>query len=406
MFLLGIFCSNVSAGETINGSITFDEIQRDYILYVPDSYNGNNPVPLIINFHGYTGTAYNQMYYGDFRPIADQNGFLIVHPQGTFYEGKTHWNVGGWTAGSTTDDVGFTNALIDYLGSNYNINSSRVYATGMSNGGFMSFLLACQLGNKIAAIASVTGSMTPETFNDCNPVHPIAILQIHGTSDSVVPYTGISWSEPVEDVLQYWVNANCCNPVPVTTLMPDLDPTDGSTVEHIVYDGGDSGVSVEHFRVIGGDHTWPGTAFGPAGTNHDIDASREIWNFFSRYDINGIITFPSFTVDLQLSKNIFQAGDQFTLTALITNSEEYPEERPLAVLLDVWGNYFWYPTWEPEFATETIHLDIGQTEQIILDFKWPEIEEPGAGVIFYCAIFNQDYTNILGDFDVVEFDWS
>jgi polyhydroxybutyrate depolymerase len=275
--------------QTLYESISHDGIEREYILYVPEIYTGYVAVPLLLNFHGLTMTAAQQMWYGDFRSIADTAGFLTVHPQGTLFNGVTHWNVGGWTIGSTVDDVGFTGALIDSLSTNYNIDATRVYATGMSNGGYMSFLLACQLSERIAAIASVTGSMTPETYNNGNPQHPMPILQIHGTADNTVPYNGATWSKSIEDVLQYWVGYNNCYPLPQITSLPDIDPDDGSTVDYIHYGGGDNGVSVEHYKVIGGGHTWPGSAFGGAGTNYDIDASVEIWRFFSRYNINGLI---------------------------------------------------------------------------------------------------------------------
>jgi polyhydroxybutyrate depolymerase len=275
--------------QTISGSIVHDGLQRDYILYIPANYSGSTAVPLILNFHGYGSNATEQMWYGDFRSISDTAGFLVVHPEGTLFNGITHWNVGGWTIGSTVDDVGFTGALIDSLSSVYNIDAARVYATGMSNGGFMSFLLACQLSEKIAAIASVTGSMTPETYNNSNPQHPTPVLQMHGTADGVVPYNGAFYTEPIAEVLQYWVEYNNCNTTPVFTELPDIDPNDGSTVEHYAYNDGFSGVSVEHYKIIGGGHTWPGSAFGGAGTNNDIDASVEIWNFFSKYDINGLI---------------------------------------------------------------------------------------------------------------------
>jgi len=131
--------------------------------------------------------------------------------------------------------------------------------------------------------------MTPETFDNSNPLHPTPILQIHGTADYVVPYNGEVWTLPVDDVLQYWVDYNNCNTTPIITALPDIDPNDGSIVEYIVYYGGDNSVSVEHYKVIGGGHTWPGSAFGGPGTNYDIDASAEIWKFFSKYDINGLI---------------------------------------------------------------------------------------------------------------------
>ena len=278
------------AQQTINGSIIHDGIQRDYILYIPAIYDGGTEVPLVFNFHGFGSNANEQMLYGDFRDIADSEGFLLVHPEGTFFNGNQHWNVGGFTIGSTVDDVGFTEALIEELAGLYTINLDRVYATGMSNGGYMSFLLACQLSEKIAAVASVTGSMTPETFDACSPQHPTPILQIHGTNDEIVPYNGASWSRSIEDVMTYWVNYNNCDEPPSTTVFPDIDPTDGSTVEHIVYQNGDNNVTTEHMKVLGGRHTWPGSAYNFPGTNQDISASMEIWEFFSRFDINGTLS--------------------------------------------------------------------------------------------------------------------
>ncbi|MGB1137170.1 MAG: T9SS type A sorting domain-containing protein [Flavobacteriaceae bacterium] len=278
------------AQQTINGSIIHDGIQRDYILYIPAIYDGGTEAPLVFNFHGFGSNANEQMLYGDFRAIADSEGFLLVHPEGTFFNGNQHWNVGGFTIGSTVDDVGFTEALIEELAGLYTINLDRVYATGMSNGGYMSFLLACQLSEKIAAVASVTGSMTPETFDACSPQHPTPILQIHGTNDEVVPYNGASWSRSIEDVMDYWVNYNNCDEPPSTVVFPDIDPTDGSTVEHIFYQNGDNNVTTEHMKVLGGRHTWPGSAYNFPGTNQDISASMEIWEFFSRFDINGTLS--------------------------------------------------------------------------------------------------------------------
>ena len=286
LLLLG-FCFSSFAQQTINASITHDGIQRNYILYIPELYDGSSDVPLVLNFHGFGSNANQQMFYGDFRDIADTEGFLLVHPEGTTFIGNQFWNVGFPGLSSTIDDVGFTEALIDELATLYAINLDRVYATGMSNGGFMSFLLACQLSEKIAAVASVTGSVTQDTFDDCNAQHPIPVLQIHGTDDGVVLYNGNNLSIPIADVISYWVDYNNCETTPTTTTLPDVDVSDGSTVEHSVYEDGDNGITTEHMKVIGGGHTWPGSVINTAGTNQDIDASMEIWLFFSRYDING-----------------------------------------------------------------------------------------------------------------------
>lgn len=274
--------------QTLTRSITHDGIQRDYILYVPANYNGNSAVPLVFNFHGYGSNATGQMWYGDFRDIADTAGFMVIHPQGTYFDGKRHFNVGGWTIGSTTDDVGFTDALIDTIVANYPIDLNRIYSTGMSNGGYMSFLLACQLSDKIAAVASVTGSMTPQTFTPCSPTHPTPILQIHGTSDNVVPYNGANWTKSIDQVLQYWINYNNCSSAASTTAIENTDTGDGSTAELFVYSGGDNQSRVEHIKISGGTHTWPGTSNSNSGANQDFNASLEIWKFFSQYDLNGL----------------------------------------------------------------------------------------------------------------------
>lgn len=280
-FLMGQFVA-VSSQQTREEFLIHDDIRRDYILYIPASYTGNTPVPLLFNFHGSTMSASRQMSMCDFRPVADNAGFIVVHPQGTKLNGSSHWNVEGLTVGSTTDDIGFTEALLDAISDGYNIDSTRVYGAGYSNGGYFCFRLACQLSNRFAAVASVGGSMTVETITNCSPKHPTPVLQIHGTNDGSVSYEGETWSLPVEEALQHWINYNHCNATPTIEDIPNTSTTDYSTVEHYIYSGGDKDVNTEHFKVIGGDHDWPGST-----GNMDIDASSEIWKFFSRYNIHG-----------------------------------------------------------------------------------------------------------------------
>lgn len=291
--LLSLCLPLLSIGQqTIDGSITFAGIQRDYILYVPEIYTPGEAVPLILNFHGYTSNAFEQLNYGDFRPIADTAGFIVVHPMGTVdLLGNTHWNVGWGT--SSVDDLGFTAALIDSLSAKYSINQDRIYSTGMSNGGFMSYHLACELSVRIAAIASVTGTMNVNQPGTCSPGHPMPVMEIHGTADATVPYTGNFLFGTTPAAVAYWVNYNNCESTPSITAIPDTDGGDGCTAEHQVYTGGNNGSTVEHFKIINGEHTWPGSAFGGVGTNQDIDACKEIWRFFSKYDIHGLINTTS-----------------------------------------------------------------------------------------------------------------
>jgi len=292
--------------QTINGTMMHDGIARTYKLYVPAIYSGNTAVPLLFNFHGYTSNSNEQMFYGDFRNIADTANFLVVHPQGTLdANNTTHFNV-GW-GGSSVDDVGFTEALLDSLSAAYSIDQNRIYAVGMSNGGFMSFRLACELSNKIAAVGSVTGSMLPSTLLNCNASHTMPVIQIHGTTDATVPYNGSAgWTASVTNVLNHWATFNNCSPVPTIVNVPNTNLADGSTVEKYTYENGDNCSEVVHFKVTNGQHTWPGSIFNLAGTNYDINASVQVWNFISKYDIFGLITCNPVQVDEQKGSVDFQ----------------------------------------------------------------------------------------------------
>lgn len=287
--LVLILTYSITIGQTtLTESIVHDGIERTYITYIPDSYNGIEEFPLVLNFHGFGSNANGQMNYGDFRSIADTANFILVHPMGTEdFGGNTHWNV-GWGA-STVDDVGFVDALLDTLSQDYNINENRIYSTGMSNGGYMSYSLACFLSDRIAAIASVTGSMSFFQQDFCAPDFPTPILQIHGTNDATVPWEGIDYAIHMDTVLSLWVNYNNCNTTASFSSFPDINTSDGSTVDHFVYSDCDENGTVELMRVNDGAHTWPGTVFSFPGTNYDIDASVEVWKFFSQYNLNGLI---------------------------------------------------------------------------------------------------------------------
>jgi polyhydroxybutyrate depolymerase len=312
-FLLGLFIVNgLFAQTTVIDSIIHDGIYRNYRLYVPAAYNGSTAVPLVLNLHGYTSNATEQQFYGNFMPLADANNFLLVMPNGTRdNQNQTFWNAFG---GSGPDDVGFLSALIDSLNATYNINLNRVYSTGMSNGGFMSYKLACMLSNRIAAIASVTGTMSTVELNNCTPTRPVPVMEIHGTADATVPYNGGTGFTPIPNVMSYWVNHNNCNPVADSADVPNTNTTDGCTALHYVWSGGDNGSSVEHYKIIGGGHTWPGAAFNIGVTNQDFDASTEIWRFFSQYNLTGINAVNEQTTKSAFSVYPNPSADDFTLS--------------------------------------------------------------------------------------------
>ncbi len=267
-----------------NKTLIHDGNDREYIVYTPSDYDGNEPLPLLFCFHGFTSNANLLMIYSRFNNLAESENFIAVYPQGLLFNGSTHWNVGGFTLGSNVDDVGFVDVLLDDLVSEYNIDESRVYSTGMSNGGYMSFLLACQMSDRITAVASVTGSMTPQTYDACNPQRIVPVLQVHGDADGTVPYNGAFWSKSIDEVISYWSSHNNCDEEADLYNVNDSNSLDGSTVEQFVYDQGSNCTSVIHFKVNGGDHDWPG-AWG----NMDINATNEVWNFLSQYDMNGLI---------------------------------------------------------------------------------------------------------------------
>jgi polyhydroxybutyrate depolymerase len=242
-----------------------------------------------LSYHGLGGNAQAQMDDHDFRPLADSVGFLVAHPQGAPIIGP---GARGWNFGNDTlpDDVLFTRAMIDTIAADYNVNLDRVYACGMSFGGFFSIFLAGQLSDRIASVASVAGtvvSAVPDSL--ITPERPLSLLQIHGTNDFNVAYNGSPISQSVQYILDHFVTHNHCDSTPTTTSLPDTDPNDGSTVEHIVYANGDEGTVVEHFRITGGRHTWPDENTNAQGVNRDINGCEEIWKFFSRFDMNGVL---------------------------------------------------------------------------------------------------------------------
>ena len=258
-------------------AIVHDGIDREYILYIPNSYDGTSSVPLMLNFHGFGGSASQFMQEADMRSLAEANTFILVYPQGSCLDGSSHWNpcpIGGDNK-STADDVGFIESIISEISSQYTIDMERIYAAGYSNGGMMAYGLANYKSDLIAAVASVSGTM----LNCTGPTsHPMPVVHLHGTSDGVVSYNGSNDWNSVQSTLDYWTSFN--NTISTPTI--DTDNTGGMTIEHYSYEQGDNAVSVEHYKYIGGDHVWFNETY--QGQN----ASELVWNFMSRYDINGL----------------------------------------------------------------------------------------------------------------------
>lgn len=283
---------SLNAQTTIIDSFLHDGIYRSYRIYIPAKNDGVKKVPLILNLHGLGSNGFEQENYGDFRPIADTANFIIVSPNGT----NVIFTFKGWntfnTIGSGVNDLDFINQLLDTVTKKYPINKNKVYATGMSNGGFMSYELACFMSSKIAAIASVTGSMTEERRTACDAKHATPIMEIHGTADKTIGYDGTNYLSTIpafthiDSLMQYWVKYNNCSTTATKTLLPNTSTSDGCTAEHYVWPGGKENSSVELYKIIDGAHTWPGSAIYTGVTNQDFNACKEIWRFFSQYSLD------------------------------------------------------------------------------------------------------------------------
>lgn len=275
-------------GITTLDSILSGGLQRKFRLYKPNSYTGAAAVPLVINMHGYTSNAIQQQLYGNFMPIADTANFLIVHPEGTGAPGAQFWNAG---FGGSPNDVAFLNDLIDSLKLAYNIDANCVYACGMSNGGIMSYYMAILSNSKIAAIASVTGTMFNSWLNGL-PGRIVPVMEIHGTADNTVPYAGNNFNNmaAIDTVLKRWRTHNACNSSSLVTNVTNTNTTDGATAVNYKFFNTNGKAYVEHYKVNNGAHTWPGAAIAIGVTCMDFNASTQIWRFFRQFKLNQFIT--------------------------------------------------------------------------------------------------------------------
>ena len=256
-------------------TLIHDEIERGYYLFIPDSYNNDTKLPLLLNFHGFGGTAYSYIDKVDLRSLANSENFILVYAQGTSLGPLPHWNAGLDTPNnkSNADDFGFVDKLITNLSNNYNIDSERIYASGYSNGAMFSYALACY-SDKIKGIASIAGTMLNETYNECNPSHPISMINIHGSDDDTIPYNGSRGGfTPIQDVVDYWVNFN------KTSINPEYYEFNDNQniIEEYTYNQGKSNTSVKHIKIIGGGHK------NLFEINFEGNAiAKIIWEFFSK----------------------------------------------------------------------------------------------------------------------------
>ena len=261
-------------------TLTHDNVNRNYLVYIPDSYDSEIDYPLMFVFHGFGGIATQFINNADMRDLAESNNFIVVYPQGLDLGGTgSHWNCSNPSADnkSDVDDIGFIENLIDQLIVDYPvIDSKRIYAAGYSNGGFMSYYLGCN-SKKFAAIGSVAGTMLDDSYQSCNASFPTAMINIHGTDDFDVPYDGNTYYPSIPEVVDCWKNFN-------NTPNEDLLTNQDGSIEQYKYYNDAGVLYVEHIKIIGGGHYWD-DKLNYNGTN----TSGLIWGFVSNYNIDGII---------------------------------------------------------------------------------------------------------------------
>lgn len=270
--------------------IVVDGITREFVTYIPLTAS-KDKLPVIVALHGRLGTGENMMGFADFRSLAVRDKFIIVCPSGI----DKSWNDGRPTPAQKQgiNDVKFIDQLITYILKSCNGDPKKVYLTGMSNGGFMSSRLACELSNRFAAAAIVGASM--DLGVDYHPVKAMPIMYIQGTKDPLVPYKGGVMKGAGgeiyghEDVLKLWVAEDQCNDSPVITKIPD-GANDGTDINEEEFTNAATSVKVVGYTVNGGGHTWPGGSqylprFLVGKVSHNMNACEVIWNFFKGYSL-------------------------------------------------------------------------------------------------------------------------
>ena len=274
------------------GQIQVDGRARSYLLHVPAGYDEAKGMPLLLALHGRLGTGSGEEKLGHLDRLSDEYRFLAVYPDGL----DRSWADGrGGTPSDhdRVDDVKFLSALIDKIASEYKVDPARIYATGMSNGGFMSGRLACDLANRLAAVA-IVGASLAESLATCHPAKPISVLIMQGTEDPLVPFQGGELRRGAtgtvlshDAAIQKFVQANHCTGQPAAKHIPDT-AGDGTSIDVVTYSACAGNSEVQGYTVNGGGHTWPGgTQYLPAmligKTSQNLDASEVIWEFLSSH---------------------------------------------------------------------------------------------------------------------------
>ena len=285
--LLVLACTSIPALAQVSSLVHKDE-KRRYIVYTPAAYQSQpqQTFPVVFNFHGGGMSMAEQMLYTQMNKAAERHRFIVVYPQGIKYD----WNVGfGMDYLAGTDDVGFTRAMLSKFQQDYRIDDKRVYATGLSRGGFFALRLAAELPQQFAAVASVGAPMPEPVRQHHQQKDKVGMLLIQGTADKVVLFEGKAASYlSADDTFAYWRRHNGIDgAMPQPRLLPG-PAGDATQVTWLEQGSGAGGAKVVLLTVKDGGHTWPGAdAFNvglPIGkTTRAIDANEVMWEFFSQH---------------------------------------------------------------------------------------------------------------------------
>ena len=301
LILLTLILPVLLTGCISRESLWYDGQKRTYVIHLPVSYNPLKTYPLVLVLHGGGGNAANAERMTGFSKKADEEGFIVVYPEGSgrFRRILLTWNGGfccGYALEHNVDDVGFIRALLEELMEAYPINSSMIYITGMSNGGIMSYRLGSELSDIVAAISPVAASIGGNATNESSlwvipePGYPVSVIAFNGMLDTRVPYYGGQPMEnftrgaysylSVNESITFWINHNHCSQIPETNV------SESGNIIVDTYKNGDNGTEVVLYTIANGGHAWPGGEKGRRQGDEptqEISATDIMWEFFKSH---------------------------------------------------------------------------------------------------------------------------
>lgn len=294
--LLAMLAALVLAGQAAPGAsdatMKHADHDRTYRLYVPRSYKGE-PVPLVVALHGSASNGIQTERLTGFSKLADEKGFAVVYPDGL----DKVWRYNELLDRKGVDDLGFIVALVDKLIKDKVADPKRVYATGISNGAYLSNMLGARHADRFAAIGPVAGTLMRGPFDKLKPSRPVPVIYFHGTEDGVVGYDGKDvfthrkFSLSAEELAAWWADHDGCDAAkePKVEQVPHKGAEDATKVQRHDYGKSKSGAQVVFYRIEGGGHSWPGGSKMQEAllgkVTHDIDASALIWEFCSQFSL-------------------------------------------------------------------------------------------------------------------------